>query len=147
MTKFLIYSKRKMGINMSKQKNGNQVFEYKIPELLDNNVEIAIKSDDYEILQVLTEADFSIILKVKSKINGQIYAMKLVNMNQILEEINIDKKYYENEIHFLQNLKSPYICKCYSIFQEDNFLFYIILINYIKLLSNVIFIVKQLILF
>ena len=110
---------------MSKQKNGNQVFEYKIPEFLDNNVEISTKSDDYEILQVLAESPFGIIFKVKSKINGQIYSMKLLNMEKILNEINIDKKYFENEIHFLQNLKSPYICKCYSIFQEDNFLFYI----------------------
>ena len=61
---FEIYSKRKMGINMSKQKNGEQVFEYKIPELLDYNFEIATRFDDYEILQLLTATAFSLILKV-----------------------------------------------------------------------------------
>lgn len=60
-----------MGINMIKQKNGNQVFEYKIPELLDNNGEMSTKSDDYEILQVLTSTFSSVILKVKSKINNK----------------------------------------------------------------------------
>ena len=110
---------------MIKQKNGNQVFEYKIPQFLDNNVEISTKSDDYEILQVLTSTFSSVILKVKSKINKQIYAMKLVNMDKILNEFVIDKKYFENEIYFLQNLKSPYVCKCYTIFSEDKFLFFI----------------------
>ena len=60
-----------MWINMIKQKNGNQVFEYKIPELLDNNGEMSTKSDDYEILQVLTSTFSSVILKVKSKINNK----------------------------------------------------------------------------
>jgi len=105
--------------------NGNQVFEYRIPELLDNNVEMSTKSDDYEILQVLKSTFSSVILKVKSKINKQIYAMKLVNKDKILNEFNLDRKYFENEIYFLRNLKSPYVCKCYAIFSEDKFLFFI----------------------
>ena len=114
-----------MGINMIKQKNGNQVFEYKIPELLDNNGEMSTKSDDYEILQVLTSTFSSVILKVKSKINKQIYTMKLVNKDKFLNEMQFDKKYFKIEIYFLQNLKSPYVCKSYTIFSEDKFLFFI----------------------
>ena len=110
---------------MIEQKNGEQVFEYKFPEFLNDNNEISTKSDDYEILQVLGAGAFSCVLKVKSKINKQIYAMKKVDMNKILEEMNVDRKYFENEIHFLQNLRSNYVCKCYTIFQEDNFLFFI----------------------
>ena len=114
-----------MGINMIKQKNGNQVFEYKIPELLDNTLGISTKSDDYEILQILTSTAFSFILKVKSKINKQIYAMKLVDKDKILNEFGVGKKYFENEIYFLQNLESPYVCKCNTIFSEEKFLFFI----------------------
>ena len=114
-----------MGINMIKIKNGNQVFEYKIPELLDNNGEMSTKSDDYEILQVLTSTNFSVILKVKSKIDKQIYTMKLVNKDKFLNEMQFDKKYFKIEIYFLQNLKSPYVCKSYTIFSEDKFLFFI----------------------
>ena len=110
---------------MIEQKNGEQVFEYKFPEFLNDNNEISTKSDDYEILQVLGAGAFSCVLKVKSKINKQIYAMKKVDMNKILEEMNVDRKYFENEIHFLQNLRSNFVCKCYTIFQEDNFLFFI----------------------
>ena len=110
---------------MIEQKNGEQVFEYKFPEFLNDNNEISTKSDDYEILQVLGAGAFSCVLKVKSKINKQIYAMKKVDMNKILEEMNVDRKYFENEIHFLQNLRSNFVCKCYTIFQEENFLFFI----------------------
>ena len=110
---------------MIEQKNGEQVFEYKFPEFLNDNNEISSNSNDYEILQVLGAGAFSCVLKVKSKINKQIYAMKKVDMNKILEEMNVDRKYFENEIHFLQNLRSNFVCKCYTIFQEDNFLFFI----------------------
>ena len=110
---------------MIEQKNGEQVFEYKFPEFLNDNNEISTKSDDYEILQVLGAGAFSCVLKVKSKINKQIYAMKKVDMQKILEEMGVDRKYFENEIHFLQNLRSNFVCKCYTIFQEENFLFFI----------------------
>jgi serine/threonine protein kinase len=80
---------------------------------------------DYEVLQVLGSGAFSCVLKVKSKINKQIYAMKKVDMDKILNKMGVDRKYFENEIHFLQNLRSPYVCKCYAIFYEDNFLFFI----------------------
>ena len=110
---------------MIEQKNGEQVFEYKFPEFFTDNNEISTKSDDYEILQVLGAGAFSCVLKVKSKINKQIYAMKKVDMQKILEEMGVDRKYFENEIHFLQNLRSNFVCKCYTIFQEENFLFFI----------------------
>ena len=110
---------------MIEQKNGEQVFEYKFPEFLNDNNEISSNSNDYEILQVLGAGAFSCVLKVKSKINKQIYAMKKVDMDKITKEMNVDSKYFENEIHFLKNLRSNFVCKCYTIFQEDNFLFFI----------------------
>ena len=110
---------------MIEQKNGEQIFEYKFPEFIADNNEITTNSMDYEVLQVLGSGAFSCVLKVKSKINKQIYAMKKVDMDKILNKMGVNRKYFENEIHFLQNLRSPYVCKCYAIFYEDNFLFFI----------------------
>ena len=110
---------------MIEQKNGEQIFEYKFPEFLNDNNEIATSSDDYEILQVLGAGGFSSVLKVKSKINLEIYAMKKVDMNKILNQYKVDRKYFENEVHFLQKLKNPHVCRCYSIFQEENFLYFV----------------------
>jgi len=111
---------------MIEQKNGQQVFEYKFPDFLtENNGEDSANSNDYEILQVLGSGSFSCVLKVKSKINNQIYAMKKIDIDKIVNEKNLNKKYFENEICILQKLKSPYVCKCYNIFQEGKFLFFI----------------------
>ena len=114
-----------MGINMIEQKNGEQVFEYKFPEFISDNNEISKNSNDYEILQVLGSGNFSCVLKVKSKINKQIYAMKMVDMDKIENKMDYDKKYYENEINFLKKLRSPYVCKCYDVFKEKNYLFFV----------------------
>ena len=108
---------------MIQQKNGEQIFEYKFPEFLNDNNEIATSSDDYEILQVLGAGAFSSVLKVKSKINLEIYAMKKVDMDKIGYEY--DKKYFENEVRILQKLNNPHVCRCYTIFQENNFLYFI----------------------
>ena len=110
---------------MIEQKNGEKVFEYKFPEFISDNNEIANNSDDYEVLQVLGSGSFSCVLKVKSKINKQIYAMKKVDMDKIENQMEYDRKYFENEIKFLQKLRSPYVCKCYAIFKEGNYLFFI----------------------
>ena len=110
---------------MIEQKNGEQVFEYKFPDFITDNNEISTNSNDYEVLQVLGAGAFSCVLKVKSKTNKQIYAMKKVDMDKIVNKMGVDKKYFENEVHFLQYLRSPYVCRCYSIFIEDNFLFFI----------------------
>ena len=110
---------------MIEQKNGEQIFEYKFPNFITDNNEITDNSNDYEILQVLGSGAFSCVLKVQSKINKQIYAMKKVDMDKIMNKMGVDRKYFENEIHFLQNLRSPYVCKCYAIFTENKYLYFI----------------------
>ena len=113
---------------MIEQKNGEQVFEYKFPEFISDNNEISIKSDDYEVLQVLGSGSFGCVLKVKSKINKQIYAMKKIDKDKIKKKYGkkYGPKYYENEIKFLEKLKSPYVCKFYAFFEEGNYLFFIL---------------------
>ena len=115
-----------MGIEMIEQKNDEQLIEYKLPDFINeagNN--FGSNSDDYEVLQVLGGGGFSKVLKVKSKSNFGIYAMKKVDMAHIMDDQGLNQKYFENEILFLKNLNHPNIIKCYNIFQENQYLYFI----------------------
>ena len=59
--------------------NGENIFEYKFPEFINDNNEIGDCSDDFEVLQVLNRGTFGKVLKVKSKKNLEIYAIKKVD--------------------------------------------------------------------
>ena len=113
-----------MGIDMIEQKNGEQIFEYKFPGFINETNILGNSSDDYEILQVLGKGSFGGVLKVKSKTTFGIYAMKRVNMEYILETQK-NQKYFENEVIILQNFNNPNVCKCYNIFQDNKYLYFI----------------------
>ena len=110
---------------MIEQTNDKQIFDYNIPGFINENNNVGNTSEDFEILQVLGGGGFSQVLKVKSKINSRIYAMKKVDMLNILMNQKLDKKYFENEVLILQRLNNPYIIKCHKIFQESNILYFI----------------------
>ena len=109
---------------MNEQKSGEQIFEYKFPGFINENNYLGNSSEDYEILQVLGKGGFSRVLKVKSKSTFGIYAMKRVDMGYILKEQKT-QKYFENEVIILQNFNNPNTCKCYNIFQDKNYLYFI----------------------
>ena len=110
---------------MIEQKNGEQILEYKFPSFISENYNLGNSSDNYEILQASdTKSNFSKVLKVKSKTNSEIYVMKKVIMKKILNE-HKDEKYFENEILILKRLNDPSIIKCCNIFQENNYLYFI----------------------
>ena len=114
-----------MGINVIEQLNEEQFFEYKIPGFINDDNKFGNSSRDYEILQVLGGGGFSIVLKVKSKINSRIYAMKKVDMQKILLVQQLDQKYFDNEVQILLRLSHPNIIKCFRIFREYPFLYFI----------------------
>ena len=115
-----------MGIEMIKKNNGDQLIEYKLPDFINQNVyNLGNNPNDYEVLQVLGGGGFSKVLKVKSKTNFGIYAMKKVDMAHIIEEEELSPKYFENEVLFLKKLNHPNIIKCYNIFQEKQYLYFI----------------------
>ena len=91
-----------MGIDINKQHNKEPLMEYKLPDFINNNNDIGNKSDDFEILQVLGEGGFSQVLKVKSKKNLGIYAMKKMDKKKCKH-----KKYYQNERLLVQQLSHP----------------------------------------
>ena len=115
-----------MGMEMIEKNNDEMLIEYKLPNFInEGNPNVGGSSDDYEILQVLGGGGFSKVLKVKSKSNFGIYAMKKVDMAHIIEEEQLESKYFENEIQFLKNLNHPNVIKCFNIFQENQYLYFI----------------------
>ena len=61
--------------------------------------------ENFEILDKLGEGSFSVVYKVKRKIDNQIYALKRVKLKN-LKEKNV--LYSLNEIRILASLKSNY---------------------------------------
>ena len=110
---------------MIQKKNGEQIFEYKFPGFIRENNFVGDSPDDYEILQFIGGGGFSRVLKVKSKNNLGIYAMKIVDMKKILTEKKLPQKYFENEVMILKKLDNFNVCKCHNIFQCENYLYFI----------------------
>ena len=103
------------------------------------SADIDYKSEDFIILKIIKEGKFGFIAKVKSKINSQIYAMKMIDLSspgmmgekpsqeeQILgiyldnkKKINL-KKYYENEFKLIKEMNHENVYKCLSSFKEGD---------------------------
>ena len=102
---------------------GNRkILTYELPScfnFVDNN--IGNKLEDFEYLQLLGEGTFSYIVKVRSKKNFGIYALKRINLSEVPVE---ERKGLQNEEIFLKKLNHPNVCKYYGSFEEDG-------INYI----------------
>ena len=97
-------------------------------DLINKNNDIGTNPDDFEILQVLGAGNFGQVLKVLSKKNSKIYAMKKSNKTRIFEEYE-KRKYYLNEMLILKKLNDPSVIKCYQIFEtkenKEEFLYFI----------------------
>ena len=105
-----------MGINIIEQNNDESLIEYKLPDFIKESNNVGDTADDFEILQVLGQGGFSKVLKVKSKKNFGIYAMKKINATQILKKYK-QEKYYMNEVLLLKKLDHQNVIKCFNIFE------------------------------
>ena len=110
---------------MIQKKKGETIFEYKFPGFIQENNFVGDSPDDFDILQFIGGGGFSRVLKVKSKNNLGIYAMKIVDMKKILMVQKLPQKYFENEVMILKKLDHFNVCKCHNIFQCDNYLYFI----------------------
>ena len=70
---------------------------------------IGNKLDDFEILQTLGKGSYGYVAKVKSKLNNEIYAMKMIDFSLIKDQIEVELSL--NEIKIIQSLDSPHIIK------------------------------------
>ena len=114
-----------MEIDIIEQNNEEPLMGYKFPDFINKDNDIGSKSDDFEVLQVLGHGGFSQVLKVKSKKNFGIYAMKKIDKEKIIKKFK-DKKYYFNEKVIIEQLSHPYVIKCYKTFEESNYLYFIL---------------------
>ena len=118
-----------MGINIIEQRSGDSLIEYEMSSFIKENNDVGGSKDDFEIMQLLGKGGFSEVLKVKSKKNFGIYAMKKVDLGEFFKKYP-DKeyqKYYENEKLLLTKLSHPNIIKCYNIFEENKKYVYFIM--------------------
>ena len=81
---------------------------------------IGKKLKDFELMKLLGEGSSGKVIKVRSLINNEIYAMKIINLN--IEEF---EEYNKSELEMIKKLKNEYIVKYYTDFQDDNALYII----------------------
>ena len=83
------------------------------------------KIEDFEILNKLGEGAFGKVFKVRSKINNNIYGLKIVDKKIIREKTKSEDmiKKSMREIEILKMLSHPHIIKYYTSFEKDEKLF------------------------
>ena len=96
--------------------------------VVDNNQNQQIENignqlEHFEILQTLGKGGFGFVAKVKSKINHKLYAMKMIDFDQIKDQTQIQLSL--NEISIIKNLNNPHIIKYYTSFQIQSKLYII----------------------
>ena len=98
------------------EKERKDITVYKLPDFIKENKNfIGNNLNDFEILRVLEDGENSKVIKVKSKIDNGIYAMKQIEL-RLIEKYNLQK-----EIDLFREANHPNIIKCYSIFDEGNY--------------------------
>ena len=99
--------------------------ETQTPE--ENEKEIGVKFDDFEILQLLSKSQVILVFKVKSKINKKIYAMKIIDLNAITDKKEENMKI--NSVDIIRELNSLHTIKYRVSFTENNKIY--IIMDYI----------------
>ena len=88
---------------------------------------IGNKFEDFEFLKELGRGNFGKVLKVSSKLNNKVYAMKIVDLEKLNNPEN--ERAYQlalNESKFLTDLSHPHIIKYYKSFKEGDYLYLIV---------------------
>ena len=105
-----------------KDTEGKEYLIFDSSELYNDKI-MGYKPEDFEILQLLGKGSFGKVLKVKSKLNNKVYAMKIVYLEELKKK---GQKYYDltmNEINFLIQFNNPHITRYYKKFEENNYLY------------------------
>jgi len=84
-----------------------------------NNITV----EDFDLLHVIGKGSFGKVLQVRKKDNGKIYAMKVLNKKNILENNELEHTRTEKEI--LQKLIHPFLVNLNFCFQTPEKLYFI----------------------
>ena len=109
----------------TKRKNQYPIFRedrYKLKEERFLNSYIGFNS--FEILDCLGSGSFGKVFKVRMKMNGEIYAMKVINKNFLIK--NHQLRYAITECNVLKQVKSSFILTLYYSFQTEKNLYMVI---------------------
>ena len=77
----------------------------------------------YTPIQTIGQGSFGKVFKVKQKVTGNIFAMKLVNKDTELN--NSENKNFLNEIYILRQLDHPNILKVYEYFSNEKYWYFV----------------------
>lgn len=94
--------------------DGIEIMEYKCSDIINKNKKPGRNLEDFDLLGIIEENRYSATLKVKSRINYGIYAMKKISF-EIIKKYNLQKI-----IDFFSECDHPNIIKCFSIFDEND---------------------------
>ena len=99
---------------------------------IDKKESIGDDPNDFEILNELGKGNFGKVFKVNSKKNNKIYAMKMVDIEELKNlpkpetgKVSNAYRLALNESKFLRLLSHPNIIKYYNSFQEGDYLYII----------------------
>ena len=73
--------------------------------------------DGFEILKKLGDGSYSVVYKVRRKIDNNIYALKKVNLQKLKEK---EKQNALNEVRILASIKSPFVISYKEAFIEES---------------------------
>ena len=93
------------------------ILENEIPKNIKDD-DIGNSLDDFEIMPLLGKGGFGCVIKVRSKKNHKIYAMKIIDLAKLkkIDEINLMR----GEIKVMKSLNSPLTVKYYNHFEIEN---------------------------
>ena len=77
----------------------------------------------YTPIQTIGQGSFGKVFKVKQKVTGNIFAMKLINKDT--EFNNSENKNFLNEIYILRQLDHPNILKVYEYFSNEKYWYFV----------------------
>jgi len=86
--------------------------------------ELSKEIQGYKILEVLGKGSFGKVFKVLRISDNKIYALKLIQKEQVKKKNLI--KYVKNEIKIMQEFNNMHILKMYETFEDKNFLYLIV---------------------
>ena len=104
--------------NTNLYNNNNFYHNFNTVDMNNNSYNIGNKLSDFENIQDLGKGFFGEVKKMKSKINNEIYAVKIIKKSSIKTEY--DMKKLNREKFIMSNLNHPNIVRLFNSFEDDD---------------------------